>query len=135
MILVPLTSVLYAFAVSCFLTSAYYGFRLSRITKVKTLVMVTQDGPISISRGLALLSSALGLRLVESFTLAIYSDFLELSSSILLVISAAIIVIGFEKMYSVYNNERIRANVYSTLEELREIEFGKEKDTDLQSLR
>lgn len=134
MILVPLTSVLYVLAVSCFITSAYYGFRLSRITKVKTLVMVTQDGPISISRGLALLSLALGLRLVESFTLAAYSDFLELSSSILLVVAAAIIVIGFEKMYSVYNNERIRANVYSTLEELREIEFGK-KDTDLQSLR
>jgi hypothetical protein len=97
--------------------------------------MVTQDGPISISRGLSLLSIALVLKLIESFTFEVYSNFLELSSSILLVVAAAIIVIGFEKMYSVYNNERIRANVYSTLEELREIEFGKEKDPDLQSLR
>lgn len=135
MILVPLTSVLYILAVSCFITSAYYGFRLSRITKVKTLVMVTQDGPISISRGLALLSISLGLKLVESINLEAYSNFLELSSSILLVVAAVTIVIGFEKMYSVYNNEQIRANVYNTLEELREIGFEKEKDHDLQRLR
>lgn len=135
LILIPLTAVLDILAISCFITSAYYGFRISRITKVKILVMVTQDGPVSISRGLVLLSIAVALSLVEGFTSQVYYNFLDLSSSILLVAASAIIVIGFEKMYTVYHNERIRANVYSTLEELREFEVGKEKDHDLQSLR
>ena len=135
LISVPVTSVLYVLAISCFISSAYYGFRLSRVTKVRVLVMVTQDGPVSISRGLALLSITLVLKMIESFTFEPYTDFLDLSSSILLVVAAVVTVIGFEKMYSAYNNERIRSNVYSTLEELRETEFVKENDRDLQSLR
>jgi hypothetical protein len=127
LILVPLTSVLYVLAIASFLTSAYYGFRVSRITnKVKITVMMTQDGPISVSRGIMILALSLMLKLIEMFTPSTYYNSLELSSAILLLGSSLIFAVGFEKIFSAYHNERIRANVYSTLEELRESEIEQE---------
>ncbi len=59
-----------------------------------------------------------------------YYNFLDLSSSILLLGSSVIFAIGFEKIFSAYHNERIRANVYSTLEELRESDIEREHSTE-----
>ncbi|MDG6904435.1 MAG: hypothetical protein JRN20_01465 [Nitrososphaerota archaeon] len=118
MISVPLTSVLYVLAIACYLTASYYGFRLSRITKVNITIMMTQDGPVSILRGIVLLALSQTLKLIEMFSPNFYMNFFDLSSSILLLASGMILAVGFEKMYSAYNNERIRTSVYDTLEEL-----------------
>ena len=133
MISVPITSVLYVLAISSFLTAAYYGFRLSRITKVKITIMMTQDGPISILRGIMLLAFSQILKLIEMFSSPLYSNFFDLSSSILLLASGLILAVGFEKMYSAYNNERIRTNVYNTLEELGRAEIEGERKSDWQA--
>jgi hypothetical protein len=127
LIYVPITSVLYVLAIASFLTAAYYGFRLSRITKVNITIMMTQDGPVSILRGIMLLAFSQILKLIEMFSTIYYTNFFDLSSSILLLASSVIMAVGFEKMYSTCNNERIRSNVYSTLEELgrEEIDGGK----------
>ena len=127
LISVPLTSVLYVLAIASFLTAAYYGFRLSRITKVKITIMMTQDGPISILRGIMLLAFSQILKLIEMFSSQVYSNFFDLSSSILLLASGVIFAVGFEMMYTAYNNERIRTNVYNTLEELGRAENESEK--------
>ena len=118
MISVPLTSVLYVLAIASFFTAAYYGFRLSRITKVNITIMMTQDGPVSILRGIVLIALAETLKLIEMFSASFYMNFFDLSSSILLLASGVILAVGFEKMYSAYNNERIRTSIYNTLEEL-----------------
>ena len=133
LISVPLTSVLYVLAIASFLTATYYGFRLSRITKVKITIMMTQDGPISILRGILLLAFSQILKLIEMFSSLFYSNFFDLSSSILLVASGLILAIGFEKMYSAYNNERIRTNVYNTLEEIGRAEIESESRSDWKS--
>ncbi|HVB11973.1 MAG TPA: hypothetical protein VNE86_02480 [Nitrososphaerales archaeon] len=130
MISVPLTSVLYVLAISSFLTAAYYGFRLSRITKVNITIMMTQDGPVSILRGIVLLAFSQILQLIEIFTQPFYANFLNLSSSILLLASAVILAVGFEKMYATYNNQRIRTSVYNTLEELAKEDIEGEKGSN-----
>ena len=127
MISVPLTSVLYVLAISSFLAAAYYGFRLSRITKVNITIMMTQDGPVSILRGIVLLAFSQILQLIEIFTQPFYANFLNLSSSILLLASAVIMAVGFEKMYAAFNNQRIRTSVYNTLEELAKEDLDGEK--------
>lgn len=135
MISVPITSVLYVLAIACYLTAAYYGFRLSRITKVNITIMMTQDGPVSILRGIVLLALSQTLKLIEMFSPAVYMNFFDLSSSILLLASGVILAIGFEKMYSAYNNERIRTSVYNTLEELGRADVEGEKSNWKASLR
>ena len=80
--------------------------------------MMTQDGPVSILRGIVLLALSQTLKLIEMFSPNFYMNFFDLSSSILLLASGMILAVGFEKMYSAYNNERIRTSVYDTLEEL-----------------
>ncbi len=131
LILVPLTSVLYVLAIASFITSAYYGFRVSKITnKVKITVMMTQDGPISVFRGISLLSLFLVLKLIEMFSPSMYSNFFDVSSGLVLVASSVVFAVGSEKMFSVYYNERIRANVYNTLEELSESEIERERRKD-----
>jgi membrane-bound ClpP family serine protease len=130
---VPLTSVLYVLAIASFLTAAYYGFRLSRITKVNITIMMTQDGPVSILRGIVLLALSQILKLIEMFTPSFYMNFFDLSSSILLLASGVILAIGFEKMYSGYNNERIRTSVYNTLEELGRADIEGERKSNWQA--
>ena len=133
MISVPITSVLYVLAIASYLTAAYYGFRLSRITKVNITIMMTQDGPVSILRGIVLLALSQTLKLIEMFTPAFYMNFFDLSSSILLLASGVILAIGFEKMYSAYNNERIRTSVYNTLEELGRADVEGERKSNWQA--
>ncbi len=127
LISVPLTSVLYVLAIASFLAAAYYGFRLSRITKVNITIMMTQDGPVSILRGIMLLAFSQILKLIEMFSTPYYMNFFDLSSSILLLASGVILAVGFEKMYAAYNNERIRTSVYNTLEELGRADVEGEK--------
>jgi hypothetical protein len=136
LISVPLTAVLYVLAIACFFTAAFYGFRLSRITKVNITIMMTQDGPVSILRGIVLIALAQTLKLIEMFSAPVYMNFFDLSSAILLLASGVILAVGFEKMYSAYNNERIRTSVYNTLEELgKEDVEGESKSSWQASLR
>ena len=95
--------------------------------------MMTQDGPVSILRGIMLLAFSQILLLIEMFSQPVYTNFLNLSSSILLLASGVILAVGFEKMYSAYNNERIRTSVYSTLEELAKEDVENEKGINWQA--
>ena len=88
---------------------------------------MTQDGPVSILRGIVLLAFSQILQLIEIFAQPFYLNFLNLSSSILLLASAVILAVGFEKMYTTYNNQRIRTSVYNTLEELAKEDIEGEK--------
>ena len=133
MISVPITSVLYVLAIASYLTAAYYGFRLSRITKVNITIMMTQDGPVSILRGIVLAALSQTLKLIEMFAPSFYANFFDLSSSILFLASGLILAIGFEKMYSTYNNERIRTSVYNTLEELAKGDIEGERKSNWQA--
>lgn len=98
--------------------------------------MMTQDGPVSILRGIVLIALAQTLKLIEMFSAPVYMNFFDLSSAILLLASGVILAVGFEKMYSAYNNERIRTSVYNTLEELgKEDVEGESKSSWQASLR
>ncbi|MGI0091747.1 MAG: hypothetical protein ACREBS_08560 [Nitrososphaerales archaeon] len=127
LILVPLTSVLYVLALTSFAIAAYYGFRLTRLaSKMKIMVMITQDGPEFIVGGIVILAVSQISNLLESLLKPLVIDFFNVTSGALLVGSAVMFAIGFQKMYSVYLNERLRSNVYSALEELSESELMKE---------
>jgi TRAP-type C4-dicarboxylate transport system permease small subunit len=119
LILVPLTSVLYVIALVSFAVAGFYGFRLTTMArKMKVMIMVTQDGPQSIVGGIVLLATSQVVNTVMSLTGVVASDVFTVSSVVMLVGSALMFAFGFQKMYSVYFNEKTRMNVNSILDEL-----------------
>ena len=127
MVLVPLTSVLIILALGAFGVAGYYGFRLTRLTgKMRVMIMVTQEGPSSIVGGIAMLALSEIMNLVQSY-MAKGTNFFDVTSEVLVVGSGVMFALGFQKMYSVCVNERLRTRVYDVLEDLSEIESKKEQ--------
>jgi hypothetical protein len=121
MIMVPLVSVFYTLALLSFVVAAYYGFRLSRLTKkAKVMVMVTKDGPASLVNGLILLACSQVPYLVAAALNTTVADEFAIPAGILLVGSAMMFAWGFHRMYAVYLNERLKMNVNNVLDELLE---------------
>ena len=122
MILVPLTTVLYVLALGSFTIAAYYGFRLTRLArKMKVMIMMTQDGPESIVGAIVILALSQAMNLVQSIVVlqnVQFANLFDIISVTLLVSSAVMFAIGFQKMYAVYLNERLKVKVHSALEEL-----------------
>lgn len=130
MIMVPLVSVLYTLALVSFAVAAYYGFRLSRLTrKAKAMVMITKDGPTALVCGLILLALSQSSFLLSTFVGTPSSDIFAVPAGVLLVGSALMFAWGLHRMYAVYLNERLKANVNSVFDELLETEsaIAKEK--------
>lgn len=126
MIMVPLVSVFYVLAVCSFVVAAYYGFRLSRLTrKAKVMVMVTKDGPASLVSGLVLLAASQVPYLLAAALNTIVADEFEIAAGILLVGSAGMFAWGFHRLYAVYLNEKLKMSVNHVLDELLE------KDSEL----
>ncbi len=123
MIEVPLVSVFYVLATCSFTVAAYYGFRLSRLTrKAKVMVMVTKEGPTSLVMGLILLAaSQIPYLMAIALNLAVAEEF-EIPAGILLMGSAGMFAWGFHRLYSVYLNEKLKASVNHVLDELLEKE-------------
>ncbi len=128
LLLVPLVSVLYALSLASFAVAAYYGFRLSRLTrKAKVMVMITKDGPASLVCGLILLAASQVPNLIASLMqIQLAADFFLVPSAVLLVGSAIMFALGFQRMYAIYLNERLKMSVNTVLDELLE------KETSLQ---
>lgn len=127
MILVPLTSVLSILALSAFAVAGYYGFRLTRLTgRLRVMIMVTQDGPASIVGGITMLALSETMNLIDTYV-PTGGNFFLVTSAVLVVGSGFMFALGFQKMYSVYLNERIRTRVYDALEDLSEVEHKKEE--------
>ena len=123
LILVPLVAVLYVIALTSFSVAGYYGFRLTKMArKMKVMVMITQDGPQSIVGGIVLLAVSQMINTVGTIVQLATNDFFSVSSVVLLVGSALMFAFGFQKMYSVYLNEKTRMNVKSLLSDLLETE-------------
>ncbi len=128
MILVPLVSVLYVLALVAFGVAAYYGFRLTRITRrMRVMVMITNDGPASIVGGLALVAVSQIPNLLASISSNPNLDFYAVTSLTLLLGSALMFAKGFHKIYAVYLNEKMKMEVSSVLNELVERETDKEE--------
>ncbi len=128
MILVPLVSVLYVLALISFFVAAYYGFRLSRLTRrMKVMVMITNDGPSSIVGGLVLVALSQVPNLIASIESSSNLDFLAVTSLTLLLGSAIMFAKGFHKIYAVYLNEKMKMEVNSVLSELVERQTEKEE--------
>lgn len=120
---VPLASVLYTLALISFAIAAYYGFRLSRLTrKTKVMVMVTKDGPTTLVMALVLLAASIVPYILSSEFGVNLSDAFEVMAGILLMSSAGMFASGFHKMYSVYLNERLKMGVNKVLDDLLEKE-------------
>jgi hypothetical protein len=129
MILVPLISVLYTLALVSFVVAAYYGFRLSRLTKkAKVMVMVTKDGPASIVSGLVLLAISQVPYLLTTGLGVSMTDIFAVPAGVLLVGSAIMFAWGFHRMYAVYLNEKLKMSVNSVLDELLEKETELNED-------
>ncbi|MGI0081512.1 MAG: hypothetical protein ACRECH_18075 [Nitrososphaerales archaeon] len=128
--MVPLVSVLYAIALSSFAIAAYYGFRLSRLTrKAKVMVMITKDGPASLVCGLILLAASQVPSLITSLMqVQLVFDFFLVPSAVLLVGSALMFALGFQKMYAIYRNEKLKMSVNTVLDELLEKETSLQED-------
>ena len=121
--MVPLVSVFYTLAVFSFVVAAYYGFRLSRLTKkARVMVMVTKDGPTSLVSGLILLAVSQVPYLLAAALGTSVADEFGIPAGILLVGSATMFAWGFHRMYAVYLNERLKMNVNNVLDELLERE-------------
>jgi hypothetical protein len=121
--MVPLVSVFYALAVCSFVVAAYYGLRLSRLTKkTRVMVMITKDGPASLVSGLVLLATSQVPYLIAAALNTSVADEFGIPSGILLMGSAAMFAWGFHRMYAVYLNERLKMNVNNVLDELLEKE-------------
>lgn len=121
--MVPLVSVFYTLAVFSFVVAAYYGFRLSRLTKkARVMVMVTKDGPTSLVSGLILLAVSQVPYLLAAALGTSVADEFGIPAGILLVGSATMFAWGFHRMYAVYLNERLKMNVNNVLDELLEKE-------------
>ena len=134
MVLVPLTSVLIILALGAFGVAGYYGFRLTRLTgKMRVMIMVTQEGPSSIVGGIAMLALSEIMNLVQSY-MAKGTNFFDVTSEVLVVGSGVMFALGFQKMYSVCVNERLRTRVYDVLEDLSEIESKKEQIPEWQGM-
>jgi hypothetical protein len=120
--------VLYALSLISFTIAAYYGFRLSRLTrKAKVMVMITKDGPLSLVCGLILLASSQVPNLIASLMqIQLAADFFLVPSAVLLVGSAIMFALGFQRMYAIYLNEKLKMSVNNVLDELLE------KETSLQ---
>jgi maltodextrin utilization protein YvdJ len=130
LILVPLVSVFYVLALFSFVVAGYYGFRLSRLTKkARVMVMVTKDGPASLVSGLVLLAASQVPNLIAAALGTSVADEFGIPAGILLVGSAIMFAWGFHRMYAVYLNERLKANVNNVLDELleREAKIDEEK--------
>ncbi len=121
--MVPLVSVFYTLALFSFVVAAYYGFRLSRLTKkARVMVMVTKDGPASLVSGLVLLAVSQVPYLLAAALGTSVADEFGIPAGILLVGSATMFAWGFHRMYAVYLNERLKMNVNNVLDELLERE-------------
>lgn len=122
--MVPIVSVLYSIALASFAIAAYYGFRLSRLTrKSKVMVMITKDGPTSLVGGLVLLAASQVPNLIASLIqVQLAADFFLVPSAVLLVGSAIMFAVGFQKMYSIYLNEKLKMSVNTVLDGLLEKE-------------
>ncbi len=123
-----MVSVLYALALASFTIASYYGFRLSRLTKkAKVMVMITKDGPAYLVGGLLLLALSQVPSLIASLMqVELAADFFLVPSAVLLVGSAFMFAIGFQRMYAIYRNEKLKMSVNTVLDELLE------KETTLQ---
>jgi hypothetical protein len=135
MILVPLSSVLYVLALASFATAGYYGFRLTRLArKTRLMLMIGQDGPQFILGGIVILAISQVMNLIDSLSASlpglwgIVSDMLLMSSSLMF-------AKGFHSMYVIYRNERLRNNVYASLDGLDETEKKLAKEEWRKELR
>ena len=120
-------SVFYALALASFSVAAFYGFRLTRLTrKTRVMVMVTRDGPTSLVGGLILLAASqvyyLVSQSVNSLSASNIADIFGVPAGILLMGSAVMFAWGFHKLYAVYLNEKLKMNVTTVLDELVEKE-------------
>ncbi|MHB8565861.1 MAG: hypothetical protein ACYC7D_05710 [Nitrososphaerales archaeon] len=114
--MVPLVGVLYVLALVSFSIAGYYGFRLTTMArKMKIMVMITQDGPQSIVGGIVLLASSQVVNILNVIMQTTVDDYFAVASVVLLVGSAIMFAFGFQKMFSVYLNEKTRMNVASVL--------------------
>jgi len=128
MILVPLVSVLYVLSLLSFGVAAYYGFRLTKLTRrMRVMVMITNDGPASIVGGLVLVAISQVPNLMASVYNSPNLDFFAVTSLTLLLGSALMFAKGFHKIYAVYLNEKMKMEVNSVLSELVERETVKEE--------
>jgi TRAP-type C4-dicarboxylate transport system permease small subunit len=129
LITVPLVSVLYSLALASFVVAGYYGFRLINMaSKMRVMVMITNDGPSSIVGGIVLLAVSQVPNLLASITSIPNDDFLTVTSVILLVGSALMFAWGLQKIYSRYLNEKLKMNVDSALSELVETQTNLEEE-------
>jgi TRAP-type C4-dicarboxylate transport system permease small subunit len=130
LILVPLTGVLDVLAIAFFLTSGYYGYRLTKLTRSVRVTMITRDTPISFFRGIILLASSEIIKLVDIYSNLPYPSYFDTASAALFLGSAVIFAMGCEKLLAAYNNEKIRASVFSSLEELGKVDIERERGSE-----
>jgi hypothetical protein len=97
-------------------------------SKIRAMVMITNDGPASIVGGIVLLAVSQIPNLIASAVYIPNDDFLAVTSVVLLVGSALMFASGFHKIYAVYLNEKLKMNVESALSELVERHTGVEED-------
>ena len=121
---------LYVLAFTFFLASGYYGYKLSKLSISVRVTMITREVPVSFFRGVVILALSQVLKLVEIYSGPSSIIYLDTISPALLLVSAIIFAIGFEKLLSAYNSERMRASVFNSLEELGRVDTENEKSRD-----
>lgn len=85
--------------------------------------MITKDGPTSLVGGLVLLAASQVPNLIASLIqVQLAADFFLVPSAVLLVGSAIMFAVGFQKMYSIYLNEKLKMSVNTVLDGLLEKE-------------
>ena len=92
--------------------------------------MITREVPVSFFRGVVILALSQVMKLVEIYSGPSSTTYLDTISPALLLASAVIFAMGFEKLLSAYNSERMRASVFHSLEELGRVDIEKEKSRD-----